>query len=112
LKRGTGFRVPGKTERGWMIPHTGDAEPPRMDMEPIVEIYRTDDDLTVAVDLPGFEEEEIQLRFISGTLTIIAGGSRVTVLALPPVDPDSMESRYRHGVLEVRFSRGRPIRID
>jgi HSP20 family protein len=83
-----------------------------MNMEPTVEIYTTDDDVTVAADLPGFEGHEIRLLFINGTLTIIAGESQVASIDLPPVDPDSMESRYRHGVLEVRFSRGRPIRID
>ena len=42
-------------------------------MEPTVEIYTTDNDVTVAADLPGFEEHEIRLLFINGTLTIIAG---------------------------------------
>ena len=83
-----------------------------MNMEPTVEIYTTDNDVTVAADLPGFEEHEIRLLFINGTLTIIAGENQAASIDLPPVDSDSMEARYRHGVLEVRFSRGRPIRID
>jgi HSP20 family protein len=31
---------------------------------------------------------------------------------MPAVDADSMQSNYKHGVLEVKFSRGKSIRID
>ncbi|MDD2473057.1 MAG: Hsp20/alpha crystallin family protein, partial [Methanoculleus sp.] len=76
------------------------------------EMYTTDDDVTVAVDLPGVEREDIHLSLINGTLTIIAGASQLTSVEIPTVDPDSMQSNYKHGVLEVKFSRGKPIKID
>ncbi|NLZ30722.1 MAG: Hsp20/alpha crystallin family protein [Methanomicrobiales archaeon] len=85
---------------------------PEGTLEPIAEMYMTDDDVTVAVDLPGIERESIHLSLIDGTLTIIAGGSQLTSVEMPTVDADSMQSRYKHGVLEIRFSRGKPIRID
>ncbi|MDV2482573.1 Hsp20/alpha crystallin family protein [Methanoculleus sp. Wushi-C6] len=81
-------------------------------IEPIAEMYTTDDDVTVAIDLPGVEKETIHLSLINGTLTIIAGTSQLTSIEVPAVDPDSMRSNYKHGVLEVKFSRGKSIRID
>jgi HSP20 family protein len=33
-------------------------------------------------------------------------------VGVPAVDAGSMQSNYKHGVLEVRFSRGKSIRID
>ncbi|NLN08611.1 MULTISPECIES: Hsp20/alpha crystallin family protein [Methanoculleus] len=81
-------------------------------IEPIAEMFTTDDDVTVAVDLPGVEKDEIHLSLINGTLTIIAGANQLTSVEVPAVDPDSMQSNYKHGVLEVKFSRGKTIRID
>lgn len=81
-------------------------------VEPIAEMYTTDDDVTVAIDLPGVEKENILLSLINGTLTIVAGGNQLTSVEMPVVDADSMQSNYKHGVLEVKFSRGKPIRID
>ena len=81
-------------------------------IEPIAEMYTTDDDVTVAIDLPGFEKESIHLSLINGTLTIIAGNSQLTSVEVPAVDAGSMQSSYKHGVLEVRFSRGKTIRIE
>ncbi|CVK32857.1 Hsp20/alpha crystallin family protein [Methanoculleus bourgensis] len=75
-------------------------------------MYTTDDDVTVAIDLPGIEKESIHLSLIDGTLTIIAGGNQLTSVEMPTVDGDSMQSRYKNGVLEIKFSRGKPIRID
>ncbi|MCE5337701.1 MULTISPECIES: Hsp20/alpha crystallin family protein [unclassified Methanoculleus] len=81
-------------------------------IEPIAEMYTTDDDVTVAIDLPGVEKENIHLSLINGTLTIIAGGNQLTSVEIPTVDADSMQSNYKHGVLEVKFSRGKSIRIE
>ncbi|MCK9277078.1 MAG: Hsp20/alpha crystallin family protein, partial [Methanoculleus sp.] len=81
-------------------------------IEPIAEMYTTDDDVTVAIDLPGVEKENIHLSLINGTLTIIAGSNQLTSVEIPVVDADSMQSNYKHGVLEVKFSRGKSIRIE
>jgi len=81
-------------------------------IEPIAEMYTTDDDVTVAIDLPGVEKESIHLSLINGTLTIIAGSNQLTSVEIPVVDADSMQSNYKHGVLEVKFSRGKSIRIE
>jgi len=81
-------------------------------IEPIAEMYATDDDVTVAIDLPGADTENMHLSLINGTLPIIAGGNQLTSVEVPAVDADSMQSNYKHGVLEVKFSRGKSIRID
>jgi HSP20 family protein len=81
-------------------------------IEPIAEVYMTDEDVTVAVDLPGVEKDSIHLSFINGTLTIISGGNQLTSVEIPTVDADSMKSCYKNGVLEVRFAKGKPIKID
>ena len=81
-------------------------------LEPIAEMYTTDDDVTVAVDLPGIERESIHLSLVDGTLTIIAGNNQLTSVRVPGVDADSMQSRYKHGVLEIKFSRGKATSID
>jgi HSP20 family protein len=81
-------------------------------IEPIAEVYVEDSDVTVAVDLPGVDGKKIHLSLITNTLTIVAEGNQLTSVDLPPVDGDSMKSSYKNGVLEVKLSRGKSIRID
>jgi HSP20 family protein len=81
-------------------------------IEPIAEVYVEDSDVTVAVDLPGVDGKKIHLSLITNTLTIVAEGNQLTSVDLPPVDGASMKSSYKNGVLEVKLSRGKSIRID
>ncbi|MDN7024427.1 Hsp20/alpha crystallin family protein [Methanoculleus sp. FWC-SCC1] len=81
-------------------------------IEPIAEVYLTDDEVTVAIDLPGVEKDKINLSTIAGTLTVIAEGNQLTSVDLPAVDAESMQSSYKNGVLEVKFKRGKAIQID
>ncbi len=81
-------------------------------IEPIAEVYLTDDEVTVAIDLPGVEKDKIHQSIIAGTLTVISGGNQLTSVDLPAVDSDSMQSSYKNGVLEVKFKRGKAIQID
>ncbi|RXE56565.1 heat-shock protein Hsp20 [Methanoculleus taiwanensis] len=81
-------------------------------IEPIAEVYMTDDEVTVAIDLPGAEKDGIHLSLIGSTLTVIAGGNQLTSVDLPSVDADSMQSSYKNGVLEVKFNRGKAIKIE
>ncbi|MDK2891209.1 MAG: hypothetical protein PWR21_1841 [Methanoculleus sp.] len=114
-----GFKIvlhdAGKTETAAKeaVPAADPGEPSSEGtIEPIAEMYTTDDDVTVAIDLPGVDKEDIHLSLINGTLTIIAGGNQLISVEVPAVDADSMQSNYKHGVLEVKFSRGKSIRID
>lgn len=93
-----------------------------------------DDGYVVVADLPGFEREELDLRFDDGLLTITGEHetterSETTAstrsrrvqeqVRLPAgVDADGIEATYRNGVLEIRVptdesvDEGRSIDID
>ena len=66
---------------------------PEGTLEPIAEMYMTDDDVTVAVDLLVSRRRAFICHSSMGTLTIIAGGSQPTSVEMPTVDADSMQSR-------------------
>jgi HSP20 family molecular chaperone IbpA len=71
------------------------------------EVHRIDNEIRVIVGLPGATRESVRLMLEGNELFIDAdGGSRHyhTVAALPPVEPGSMQSTIKNGVLEVRFS--------
>ncbi len=110
-----GFRITIHGANAAQKPGTGEGSPaqpsPEGSIEPIAEVYTTDDDVIAAIDLPGVEEGAIHLSLINGTL-IVAGGDQFISVDLPAVDPDTMQSSYKNGVLEVRFIRGKSISID
>jgi HSP20 family protein len=82
-------------------------------------VERDGDDYVVLADLPGFEKEELDLRFDDGTLTIrgrhevseSAEGATTTrsrsvfdrVRIPGDVHEDDITATYRNGVLEVRL---------
>jgi len=75
--------------------------------EPMPEVHRIDNEIRVIAGLPGATRESVRLTLDGDELIIDAdGGSRHyhTVAALPPVEPGSMQSTIKNGVLEVRFS--------
>lgn len=75
--------------------------------DPIPEVHRIDNEIMVIAGLPGATRESVRLSLDGNELIIDAeGGSRHyhTVAALPPVEPGSMQSTMKNGVLEVRFS--------
>ena len=75
--------------------------------EPMPEVHRIDNEIRVISGLPGATRESVRLALEGNELIIDAdGGSRHyhTVTALPSVEPGSMQSTIKNGVLEVRFS--------
>lgn len=91
----------------------------------------TDEGYVVLADLPGFDRDEIDLRFDDGTLSIVAehgdsvesDGSfarrrrsvRETVRVPGTVPAEAIEAVYRNGVLEITLPRdddGGSYRID
>ncbi len=58
------------------VPVSGDQPSSEGSIEPIAEVYMTDGEVTVAIDLPGAEKDSIHLSLISSTLTVIAGGNQ------------------------------------
>jgi len=76
----------------------------RANSEPVVEIHRIGDEVKVITELPGTTMDAIELDFQGSTLTINADGGSLqyhTHADLPRVDPVSMQSSFKNGVLEV-----------
>jgi HSP20 family molecular chaperone IbpA len=75
--------------------------------EPIVDMFEEEDCLRVMVELPGVEENEINLKAEENTLTISTDTSARTYykkVELPTsVKKEVFESSYRNGILEVKL---------
>jgi HSP20 family protein len=80
---------------------------PRDRKEPLAEVHRIGDEVKVIVELPGLTDDSIRLDIQGDRLIIDAGDADRhynTAVALPPVDPVSMQKSLRNGVLEVTFT--------
>lgn len=93
----------------------GSEEPRR---EPMTDILEWDDSLSVTVELPGVEREDVDLRVTENRLVISVDRPDrpyCKELELPaPVDPDSVRATYKNGVLDVtltKTSRGQGKRV-
>lgn len=78
----------------------------RVSVNPVTEVHHLDDEVKVIAELPGATPEQIRLEVRDSMLIIDADGIDApyhTTANLPPVDPVSMQSTYRNGVLEVTF---------
>ena len=77
-------------------------------LEPRVEVHEADGEVLVLGELPGISGDQVRLDPGEGVLRIAAtDGERMYVgrAEIPPVDPASMTTSMRNGVLEVRFRR-------
>ncbi len=75
--------------------------------EPKPEVHRIDNEIRVIAGLPCATRESVRLTLERNELIIDADGSSrhyYMVTALPTVEPGSMQSTIKNGVLEVRFS--------
>lgn len=83
-----------------------------------VELYEQDDAFVLAIELPGFDLDDIEVNWFEGRLSIAAEredetrGRRRTyhrTFRFPKaIEPDDIEATYRNGVLEVSL----PIQAD
>jgi len=74
--------------------------------EPAAEVHTIGNEVKVIVELPGISEDALRLDVRGDTLVIDAGdGDRHynTSVKLPAVDPASMRTTLKNGVLEVTF---------
>ncbi len=88
------------------LPEEPDLISPRSGSEPLTEVHRIEDEVMVIAELPGATKETVRLSVMGNELVIDAeGGVRQyhTTAALPPVDPGSMQTSIKNGVLEVKF---------
>ncbi len=80
----------------------------RTNSEPVVEIHRIGDEVKVITELPGSTMEAIDLKLKGSTLIIDADGGSLqyhTHADVSRVDPGSMQTSFKNGVLEVTLKR-------
>jgi HSP20 family molecular chaperone IbpA len=78
----------------------------RTSSEPVVEIHRIGDEVKVITELPGTTLDAVHLILLGSMLTIDADGGPLQYHAradLPPVNPGSMQTSLKNGVLEITF---------
>jgi HSP20 family protein len=91
--------------------------------EPLVDVFSTDGEIKVVVELPGVEKDDIKLHGTEDTLTISVDTPQrkyYKELKLPAkVNIKDAKTSYKNGVLEVtlpkkeeREPKGEPIKID
>jgi HSP20 family molecular chaperone IbpA len=80
--------------------------PLRGSTEPVAEVHRIDDEVKVIAELPGATMDAIGIRLDGSDLIIDAEGDTATYhtsAVIPRVDPGSMQTTCKNGVLEVTF---------
>ena len=79
--------------------------------EPIVDVIEEKDLINIMAELPGVEEKDINLKIEKDTLTIStetpARKYHKEVKLPTPVEENSLESKYRNGILEVKLRKAR-----
>lgn len=80
--------------------------------EPLADVFDEDDQILVVIELPGVAEDEIKLEITGDdVLSLSTTGERKyakEVLLPARVDPASLKTAYKNGVLEVRLTRHVP----
>ena len=101
---------------------------------PLVNVYETDDAVTVQALVPGIQKEDIEIRFENGVLTLSGtsrqdrnesmqylreerqyGGFHKAIKINAPVDPESISARMENGVLGVNLKKkeqAKPRKIE
>lgn len=94
-----------------------------------VELYEEDEEFVLSIEMPGFDQEEIDVTWDDGRLRVAAENVEETrdrkrtyhrTFRLPKrIDDEEISATYRNGVLEVRLpieakatQRGRQIDIE
>ncbi|MDD5503506.1 MAG: Hsp20/alpha crystallin family protein [Candidatus Thermoplasmatota archaeon] len=87
----------------------GEAPKLESEREPLVDVLECGDDVTVTVEMPGVEKEDVDLSVTDDTLSIKAQrGDRhySKKVRLPcPVLPDTTKATYKNGILDVVIKR-------
>jgi HSP20 family protein len=86
-----------RTESGSIVTET---------REPVADVFDERDEVVVIVELPGVEEQQIDVEVRAGEIEVSAAGRgrryHKRVLLPSPVTAGSLTSSYRNGILEIR----------
>ncbi|MEM1611812.1 MAG: archaeal heat shock protein Hsp20 [Desulfurococcaceae archaeon] len=93
--------------------------------EPLVDVFESDNEVTVIAEMPGVEKEKIEIKVAEDNKTLIISASNekrkyYKEVELPSkVEPSSAKATYKNGVLEVRLkklgkeeSKGTKIKVE
>jgi HSP20 family protein len=78
--------------------------------EPLVDIFDEGEIILVVVELPGVEEEEIEVEVKDDLLSLSTKGRRkyLKEMLLPHlVDPATVTTKYKNGILELRVKKAK-----
>lgn len=79
--------------------------------EPLIDVFESDDEITVVVEMPGVEKDKIDVRVSEDGKRLIVSASDTNrryykEIDLPAkVDPQSAKASYKNGVLEVKLKK-------
>ena len=76
--------------------------------EPMVDVFERNDEVRIIVELPGTSEENIKLELEEGVLKVKVEDAKGynKIIPLPSkVDPRTLKSTYRNGVLEISLKK-------
>jgi len=92
--------------------------------EPLVDVFESDDEITVVAEIPGVEKEKIKIQVSDDRRKLIIRASNeerkyYKEVELPAeVDPTTAKANYKNGVLEVKLkkvkkkSKGYEIKVE
>jgi HSP20 family protein len=81
------------------------------DREPVVDVFEEGERIRVIAELPGVAQKDIQCEVQGDVLTITASGARryhAEVLLPSRPAPESLESSYHNGILELKLRKAKP----
>jgi len=86
---------------------------PLEEREPIVDVFEDGDNVKVMAELPGVEENDVNLKIENNVLTISAdtpARKYSKEVKLPTsIERDSVESKLRNGILEVKLRKAKDL---
>lgn len=74
--------------------------------EPLVDVFDEGELIVIVAELPGVDKDDVGIDIQDQTLSLSTTGERKytkEILLPTPVDPATMETTYRNGILEVRL---------
>jgi len=76
--------------------------------EPLVDLFDEAEEILIVAELPGVQEEEINVELKDDILRLETSGERKyakEILLSDPVNPTSLTKTYKNGILEIRLQK-------